>query len=190
MAAHADFAIWSTACEGAYAEPGTFKLAYAGNRADAISAIIEGDVVASAVLRLKLPWSGQLATLLDKLTAIVGGGLERARSWPKSPRALSAVLRRAAPLLNEQGLAVTPPRPNDKTRTWEIRRLSDLGEDARDQQPEQPGQPSHTDYSNRHSNLGLDDGLGGCQTGKPQQPDQQPAAKSRSGKFLSRMNRM
>ena len=80
----ADFAIWSTACEGAYAEPGTFKLAYAGNRADAISSIIEGDVVASAVLRLKLPWSGQLATLLDKLTAIVGDCLERARSWPKS----------------------------------------------------------------------------------------------------------
>jgi hypothetical protein len=173
----ADFAIWSTACEGAYAEPGTFKLAYAGNRADAISAIIEGDVVASAVLRLALPWSGQLATLLDKLTAVVGDGQARARSWPKSPRALGAALRRAAPLLNEQGLAVAPPRPNDKTRTWEIRRLSDLGEDRHDQPPEQPGQPSHTDYSNRHSNLGLDDGLGGCQTGKPQQPDQQPAAK-------------
>jgi hypothetical protein len=32
----ADFAMWATACEGAYAKLGTFKTAYAGNRADAI----------------------------------------------------------------------------------------------------------------------------------------------------------
>jgi hypothetical protein len=176
----ADFAMWATACEGAYANPGTFKTAYAVNRSDAINAMIEGDAVATAVSRLALPWSGQLAKLLDTLIAIIGDGQARARSWPKSPRALSAALRRAAPLLTEQGLAVTPPPPNDKTRTWEIRRRSDLGENRGDQQPEQPGPPSHTVYANRPSDLGSGDGLGGCQTEEaqqPEQPDQQPAGK-------------
>ena len=107
----ADFAMWATACEGAYAKPGTFKTAYAGNRADAISAMIEGDIVASAVLRLALPWSGQLATLLEKLTAVVGDVQARARSWPKSPRGLGAALRRAAPLLTEQGVTTAAAAP-------------------------------------------------------------------------------
>jgi hypothetical protein len=165
----ADFAMWATACEGAYAKPGTFKTAYAGNRADAISAMIEGDVVASAVLRLALPWSGQLATLLEKLTAVVGDVHARARPWPKSPRGLGSALRRAAPLLTEQGVTVAPPPPKDKTRTWKIRQ----------QQPEQPEQPSPADFANKSSDLGSDDRPGCCRIEGPQQPDLQPAGKPR-----------
>jgi hypothetical protein len=162
----ADFAMWATACEGAYAKPGTFKTAYAGNRADAISAMIEGDVVASAVLRLALPWSGQLATLLEKLTAVVGDVQARARPWPKSPRGLGSALRRAAPLLTEQGVTVAPPPPKDRTRTWKISR-------QQPGQPEQPEQPSPADFANNSSDLGSGDRPGYC----PQQPDRQPAAK-------------
>lgn len=163
----ADFAMWATACEGAYAKPGTFKTAYAGNRAEAISAMIEGDVVASAVLRLTLPWSGQLATLLEKLTAVVGDVQARARFWPKSPRGLGSALRRAAPLLTEQGVTVAPPPPKDKTRTWEISK----------QQPEQPEQPGPEGFASNSSDLGLGDRPGYCRTGGPQQPDRQLAAK-------------
>jgi hypothetical protein len=159
----ADFAMWATACEGAYAKPGTFKTAYAGNRADAISAMIEGDIVASAVLRLALPWSGQLATLLEKLTAVVGDVQAHARSRPKSPRGVGAALRRAAPLLTEQGVTVAAPPPKDKTRTWKISQ----------QQPGPPEQPSPADFANNSSDLGSGDRSGYC----PQQPDRQPAAK-------------
>ena len=181
----ADFAMWATACEGAYAKRGTFKAAYAGNRADAIDVMIEGDVVASAIIsRLPLPWSGQLAKLLDTLIAIVGDGQAHARSWPKSPRALSAALRRAAPLLTEQGVVLASPSPKDKTRTWNIERHADAAESKRAQQPEQPKQPVHTSSSNDLSDFGAGNGPGGCQTDNPQQPkqpgqqpDQQPDAK-------------
>lgn len=174
----ADFAMWATACEGAYAQPGTFKAAYADNRADAIGAMIEGDAVASAVLRLALPWSGQLAKLLDTLIAIVGDGQARGRTWPKSPRALGDALRRAAPLLTEHNLAVTPPPKKDKTRTWEINRRSELAERGRDEQPKQPKQPSQIDYPNKPGDLGLADGSGGREAEdlqRPEQPDRQPA---------------
>jgi hypothetical protein len=179
----ADFAMWATACEGAHAKPGTFKAAYAGNRADAIGAMIEGDAVAGAVLRLALPWSGHLATLLDMLTGIIGDGQARARSWPKSPRGLGAALRKAAPLLSEQGVTVAPPLPKDKTRTWEISRHPDLGPPVSkgDQQSEHPEQLDLASSASASIDLGSGGDLGHCWAvdhEHPEQPDQQPAGKS------------
>jgi hypothetical protein len=118
----ADFARWATACETAFTTRGTFKAAYEANRAGAINVLIESDAVASAVLQLALPCAGRPSAILAALNAVVGESAARARGWPKSPRGLSAALKRAAPLLREHDIRVLPPVPTDKTRTWNIER--------------------------------------------------------------------
>jgi hypothetical protein len=118
----ADFARWATACETAFTTRGTFKAAYETNRAGAINVLIESDAVASAVLQLALPIAGRPSAILAALNAVVGESAARARGWPKSPRGLSAALKRAAPLLREHGIKVMPPAPTDGTRTWNIER--------------------------------------------------------------------
>ena len=45
----ADFALWATACETAFWDGGTFAKAYGKNRDDAVSTVIEADLVATAV---------------------------------------------------------------------------------------------------------------------------------------------
>jgi hypothetical protein len=134
----ADFARWATACEGAFATRGAFKAAYEANRAGAINVLIEGDAVASAVLQLSLPCAGRPSDLLTALSAVVGESAARARGWPKSPRGLSAALKRAAPLLREHGIRVTPPPPTDGTRTWSIERAEPESKGDKPHEPHEP----------------------------------------------------
>jgi hypothetical protein len=56
----ADFAKWVTACEGAYDQAATFSVAYRENRSSAVNALLSENVVGSAVIRLPLPWQGQI----------------------------------------------------------------------------------------------------------------------------------
>jgi len=116
----ADFARWATACETAFTARDTFKAAYEANRVGAINVLLEGDTVASAVLQLALPCAGRSSDILNALNAVVGESAARVKGWPKSPRGLSAALKRAAPLLRERGVVVQPPAATDKTRTWSI----------------------------------------------------------------------
>jgi hypothetical protein len=108
----ADFAKWATACEGAYAAPGTFMRAYAGNRADAVETVVEADHVAMAVRKLmatRIEWKGTATDLKEALEVYVLGPEGRQRppkGWPGSPHALSGDLRRAAAALRKTGLEV------------------------------------------------------------------------------------
>ena len=121
----ADFALWSTACETAYWDAGTFKRAYSQNRDDAVGAVIEADNVATAVqyFMIERPdlkqqkqgsllnvdrtkWEGTSTNLLDALKMAIGEKkveqMERRKEWPGNPRALSARrYRRAAGTLRK-----------------------------------------------------------------------------------------
>jgi hypothetical protein len=116
----ADFAKWVTACEGAHDTPGTFLKAYSENRLRAINSMLGEDIVANALTKLALPWSGNAVTLLERL-AQLAGEQNRSSEWPKTPRKLSGILRRLIPPLRETGIEVEPPGETDKTRTWHVR---------------------------------------------------------------------
>jgi hypothetical protein len=104
----ADFALWATACERT---PGAFMAAYTKNSAEAVEAVLEADVVATAVrffmqLRGGKEWSGTATDLLAQLTAQEVGGETRSRGWPSDSAHLSGRLRRAAPALRKIGIDV------------------------------------------------------------------------------------
>jgi len=122
----ADFAKWATACEGAYAAPGTFMRAYAGNQAAAVETVVEADHVALAVRKLmaaRIEWMGTATELKEALEVYVLGpeGRQRApKGWPADPHALAGRLRRAATALRKTGLEVEFSR-SETARTITIR---------------------------------------------------------------------
>jgi hypothetical protein len=132
----ADFAKWATACEGAYDPAGTFLQAYGENRTNAVNALVAEDMVGSAVMRLPLPWEGQIGMLLEPL-AHLAGDQTKSREWPKTPRGLGSALRRLVPFLRDCGVEVEVPGRNDKTRTWSIRAVAGPIAPTAHQQPDQ-----------------------------------------------------
>lgn len=115
----ADFAIWATAAEEACGlKPGEFLECYEANRRSANESAIESSPVASAVLKLALEgghWSGTATELLDALSQIAGESAARAKGWPKSPKALTGILRRLSPNLLAKGLDVEFVRGKKRT---------------------------------------------------------------------------
>jgi len=109
----ADFAVWSVACgDGLLWPEGAFMAAFAENRAQAIGDVIEGDAVASAVVKLMTEaaeWTGTAAMLRQRLGEIAGEAVTKARTWPANDRALAGKLRRIAPFLRSPsvGIALT-----------------------------------------------------------------------------------
>ena len=106
----ADFALWATACETAIWPAGAFWSAYCGNREEAIESGIEGDPVAAAVrdlMQVEAEWKGTATTLLNDLERKAGERIAKAKSWPKTPRALSGRLRRAATFLRKIGIEIS-----------------------------------------------------------------------------------
>jgi hypothetical protein len=97
----ADFALWATACEGAFGPAGSFEAAYSNNRRDAIENIVDADPVAAHVREImadRLQWTGSASDLLQIGTNRSG--------WPKSPRALAGRLRRAQTFLRTVGIEI------------------------------------------------------------------------------------
>ena len=106
----ADFALWADACTRAYWAAGTFMRAYEQNIASANEVVIEANAVGDAVRRFmagRVEWTGTASSLLALLTPLIPEALARERSWPKTARALSGKLRRAAPPLRKIGIYVT-----------------------------------------------------------------------------------
>jgi hypothetical protein len=116
----ADFALWATACETAFWEPGTFIQAYSENRADAVTTVLEADLVATVLqkfladpttqttadlLKGGTQWIGTSSDLLDALK-MVAGEKAKLKEWPKSPRALSGRLRRLAASLRKISIEI------------------------------------------------------------------------------------
>jgi hypothetical protein len=106
----ADSAIWSVAAEpGLGLELGAFMAAYGGNRAEAVTATLESDPVAIAISRfveVRGQWAGTCGELLKALDDLVEDQTKKAKSWPKTPRALSSALRSMVTFLREVGIEV------------------------------------------------------------------------------------
>jgi hypothetical protein len=113
----ADFAKWAMACEGAFWPAGTFTAAYERNRQDAISTVIEGDRVASAIKELmagQTKWEGT-ATELKEALEIREFGADPAlrhlpKGWPADPTRLSGAVRRVSSPLRKAGIYVIRPQ--------------------------------------------------------------------------------
>jgi hypothetical protein len=104
----ADFAKWATACETAIWPAGTFIAAYDSNRNEAVAAVIEADVLATAVrefMATQREWEGTSSSLLDALGSLVGEKRD-SKHWPNEARALRGRLKRAAPFLRTLGIVV------------------------------------------------------------------------------------
>jgi hypothetical protein len=105
----ADFALWAEACTLAYWPAGTFMQAYRQNIAAANEVVIEASAVGDAVRHFmagRQTWEGTASQLLALLTPLIPEALARERSWPKTARALSGKLRRAAPPLRKVGIEI------------------------------------------------------------------------------------
>lgn len=124
----ADFAHWIAACEGALWKPSTFSEAYAANRARANLDVIEGEAVATAVLRLmdaveEDEWAGTASELLDRLETIVGEKEAKRKHWPGSASVLGQRLRRIASRLRKLEIKIEYEREGPKgARTITITR--------------------------------------------------------------------
>jgi hypothetical protein len=151
----ADFALWAEACTQVYWPAGTFMRAYRENIAAAIEVVIEASAVGDAVRHFmsgRIKWEGTASELLQLLTPLVPEALARERSWPKSARALSGKLRRAAPPLRKVGIDVAFVREgHDRERTIVIS-AQKIGVDNFASAPS-----AETEKSERHTNgKGLD----------------------------------
>jgi hypothetical protein len=107
----ADFARWGEAVGRSLGwNRGAFLAAYNGNRQAACVRSLEECPVAQAVRQVvDRPagyWSGTATDLLRDLNRVTTGPIARSAAWPKTPRALSSLLRRLAPQLRTIGTTV------------------------------------------------------------------------------------
>lgn len=147
----ADFARWIAAAEPAlpWAE-GDHLTIYAGNRQDAAAVSLESNPVAQALLaaagldaaeesKRNEPWTweGTATDLLRLVNQQVDEQTQRRKEWPKTPRALSSRIRRAAPLLRQAGLDVDLDRREGRDR----RRVIALQKRTEKDRPHRPHRP-------------------------------------------------
>ncbi len=135
----ADFVEWGVAAEPALPWPeGTFLRAYEENCEAAISTALESDPVAVAAQSLmeeQEEFEGTMTELLAALERRVGQKLVASRAWPKSARALSSSILRAAPFLRSVGIELMKLPRQGKRRPYRLARVaSDGHSDGRESQ--------------------------------------------------------
>jgi hypothetical protein len=144
----ADFALWAEACTLAYWPASAFMRAYRENINAAVETVIEASAVGDAVRRFmagRQTWEGTASQLLALLTPLIPEVLVRERSWPKSARALSGKLRRAAPPLRKVGIDVTFSRaPHTGERLILITLRGGEGGNFASPPPPPPSKPGNT----------------------------------------------
>jgi len=113
----ADFAKWVVAAIPAFGiDPNDFLEAYEGNIQDIHGLALESTPAAREIMRLAGElreggeWAGTATDLLEKLSVEAGDLAQRRRDWPKSPRALGAILGRLTPNLRAVGVDITRDR--------------------------------------------------------------------------------
>lgn len=123
----ADFHMWGEACEpGLGLAPGTFAEAYAANQIGATHTVLESSPLVSVLLIYLQKHERLEATateLLSKLARVGADDPTRQSGWPKTPRVLSAILRRVAPNLRQVGIVAeqaTRGSGADKEKVWRI----------------------------------------------------------------------
>jgi hypothetical protein len=115
----ADFALIVAAVDEAR---GTNALAtYMASRETISEQVVEGDSVAVAIRRLSARSKGWIGTATELLKELDRHESEHRfdKNWPKTPRELSARLRRLSPDLDRMGVKVDPPT-NKRIKTWSV----------------------------------------------------------------------
>jgi hypothetical protein len=141
----ADFARWAVAAEpGLGWKAGTFLEAYSRHRRETDQETLERDVLGTLIPRLpKLvagsQWSGTATQLQRELNALADDETRRDPAWPRRPNAMSARLRRIAPLMRAAGYVVTSRRGAGERTLTIARAASSLSS------PSSPQLSSHTD---------------------------------------------
>lgn len=82
---------------------------YAGQRDQLAGDVIDSDPVATAIRSFAAsaaPWSGTAGDLLAEMDGRRGDDRAAPKSWPRTPRALSAALTRCAPALRSVGVEI------------------------------------------------------------------------------------
>ncbi len=124
----ADFARWVSACEPGLWEGEKFLAAYNGNRATAVSDLLDADIVAAAIrrfMRARDEWCGTASLLLSALNSQERDKGSRARGWPELPKTLSDRLRRLATAMRANGIDVAFSREgHSRQRLVHLRRAS------------------------------------------------------------------
>lgn len=106
----ADFAAWVVAAEPACPwAAGAFLRAFNANQQAAVESSFDGNPVIEAVKQLPMVWTGTCKELLEKINAEASDGAKRLPSFPKTPNAVGAELRRRAPGLFKIGINVIAP---------------------------------------------------------------------------------
>jgi hypothetical protein len=127
----ADFGVWGEAvCRGLGNKANEFLNAYSSNRKQANESVLEDSPVVPFIRKLASEakwvdekWEGTSSELLNKLSTLAADKIAESNRWPKSPRALSGILRRLAPSLRVIGIMVEfTLEGHAKTRTITIKR--------------------------------------------------------------------
>jgi hypothetical protein len=116
----ADFALWAVAAETGFGlKSGSFEAAYERNRNAVNDITLESNPVGKYILQLTKSsnWKGTASELLKRLTSLEEAyGESREKSWPRTPRAISGLLKRLAPNLRRAGVDVEFSRDTDRSR--------------------------------------------------------------------------
>jgi hypothetical protein len=113
----ADFAEWAIAAEPECGLDVPFLDAYRSNRNSANELAMEASPLAKYVLALmenKNEWEGTATELLEELSGIASDQDLKLKSWPATPRKLSADISRLAPNLRETGIDVKRDRGSNR----------------------------------------------------------------------------
>jgi len=153
---------------------GTFLRVYEENLQNAIETQVEDSRIASELREIAADgkWEGTATELLTTLNARVNDEVQRRKWWPKSPRALSGQVRRAAPGLRGVGVEIEFSREPGGA-TGKRRRLitvqareerrpyrPDAGAEHDGQRPDRPSHPHDrpSNHGQRDAGNGRDGG--------------------------------
>jgi len=157
----ADFARWAVAAEqGLGWKPGTFMSAYSRHRRETDQETLERDVLGALIPRLAgTSWSGTATQLQRELNALADDDTRRDPTWPRQPNAMSARVRRIAPLLRAAGYEVTARRDADE-RTLTIARISSSPSSPSSFPPPDgaDGDDNHDGRDDRNGSTGAENG--------------------------------
>jgi hypothetical protein len=121
----ADFAEWGEASTRGIWGDGYFMRAYNSNRSRATAAVVEEDLIASALATFmhdREVWTGETKELLTELNDVADEATRNHKYWPKAPNALSRRINRLAGMLRQVGIVIaTKTDSKTKRHGWRIK---------------------------------------------------------------------
>ncbi|MBA3431304.1 MAG: ATP-binding protein [Actinobacteria bacterium] len=138
----ADAATWVVAAESALPwAPGTFLVAYQQSSATATAVVLDSELIVPVLLRVisKAAFEGTASELLIALNEEASDAIRRDRYWPKDATRLSGKLRRIAPSLRAEGIAIEFDDGRGTRRTQRTIRIPKVESTAPHNDPNREG---------------------------------------------------